>query len=634
MISRKSFWVFGLLAGAVVFLTQFCTPAKQHTTANYLNHNDTVSYVGMEVCGTCHLDKVQTFVHTGMGLSFDSASRSKGSANLNSNHLLHDSIHNFYYYPHWVEDKLYVTEFRLHDADTVYKRTEEISYIIGSGQHTNSHLIKKGNFIVQAPFTWYAQKEKLDFPPGFENGANSRFSRVIDQECVSCHNGLPIMLPGSKKAFSYVPNGIDCERCHGPGSLHVSNRLTGVEPEGENDFAIVNPSKLDWERQIDVCQRCHLQGNNVLKPEKTFNDFRPGMVLSDVFEIYLPEYEGDQQLFNMANHADRFQHSQCFIKTTEAGQSFTCITCHNPHVSVTETVSITFNKACISCHPSQSDCKESITVRQAKRDNCITCHMPKSGTEDIPHVTVHDHKIAIHNSTKQKETQRVVGLYSVNNPNPEIHTLIEAYLTYYEKFDPLPIYQQKAFELLKESDDVGLWIHYYYQKQDWPAIVDLVNDDKLPELKPALLCYRVGKAFNGSMLYAKAAQWLKLAVINDPNAFDYKSELGAAYLKLDNFIEAEKVLKASISQYDNYVPAYNNLGYLFIRTGKYSQAKKKILKSLILNPDNIRGMENLVLLFGQLSDADNELKWIKKILDQNPTHDAALMRYSQLTALQ
>ena len=76
------------------------------------------------------------------------------------------------------------------------------------------------------------------------------------------------MMPGSKKAFSYVPNGIDCERCHGPGSLHVSNRLTGVEPEGENDFAIVNPSKLDWERQIDVCQRCHLQGNNVLKPEQ------------------------------------------------------------------------------------------------------------------------------------------------------------------------------------------------------------------------------------------------------------------------------------------------------------------------------------------------------------------------------
>ena len=38
--------------------------------------------LGMEVCGTCHLDKVQTFVHTGMGLSFDSASRSKSPARL------------------------------------------------------------------------------------------------------------------------------------------------------------------------------------------------------------------------------------------------------------------------------------------------------------------------------------------------------------------------------------------------------------------------------------------------------------------------------------------------------------------------------------------------------------------------
>ena len=98
-----------------------------------------------------------------------------------------------------------LTEFRLRNLDTVYQRTEEITYIIGSGQHTNSHLIKKGDYIVQAPFTWYAQDEKLDLPPGFENGANSRFSRVIDQECMSCHNGLPVMMPDSKKRFRMSP---------------------------------------------------------------------------------------------------------------------------------------------------------------------------------------------------------------------------------------------------------------------------------------------------------------------------------------------------------------------------------------------------------------------------------------------
>ena len=131
--------------------------------------------MGMTTCAQCHLDKAETFIHTGMGMSFDTASKEKSSANLHTNHVLYDSATDFYYYPHWQNDQLFVTEFRLVGSDTVYTRKERINYIIGSGQHTNSHLIQKGDYIVQAPFTWYAQDKKLDLPPGFENGANSRF---------------------------------------------------------------------------------------------------------------------------------------------------------------------------------------------------------------------------------------------------------------------------------------------------------------------------------------------------------------------------------------------------------------------------------------------------------------------------
>ncbi len=630
MITRKSFWVFGSLAGAIVFLTQFCTPAKQNTTSEYLNHNDSVTYVGMQVCGSCHLDKVQTFVHTGMGLSFDTASPQKSSANLHTNHVIYDSINDFHYYPYWAGDKLYVKEFRLRNLDTVYQRTEEITYIIGSGQHTNSHLIKKGDYIVQAPFTWYAQDEKLDLPPGFENGANSRFSRVIDQECMSCHNGLPVMMPDSKKAFSYVPNGIDCERCHGPGSLHVSNRLAGLIPEGEKDLAIVNPSKLAWERQIDVCQRCHLQGNNVLKQGKTFNDFRPGMVLSDVFEIFLPEYEGDDQLFNMANHADRFQHSQCFIQSSEAGKTFTCITCHNPHVSVKETATASFNKACMSCHPDEKDCKEILEVRIGVDDNCITCHMPQSGTEDIPHVTVHDHKIGVHKGVTTNSKGPVVGLYSVNNKKPDPKTLIKAYLTYYEKFDNLPIYQQKAEELLKHVQEPELSIHLYYQKQQWDKIISFIDWNELSDNVTGHTCYRVGKAYALSNSVQYAVNWLKLAVIKEPTEFAFKSELASQLIKLKEFESAKEVLLEAMAQYDNYTPTHNNLGYVYLLTGQYSKAKSILLKSLELDPDNMKGKENLVLLFNQLNDVANERIWLEAILTQNPKHDAAVRRYSQL----
>ena len=40
---------------------------------------------------------------------------------------------------------------------------------------------------------------------------------------MTCHNSFPHFTLGSENKYQNVPSGIDCERCHGPGELHVSN---------------------------------------------------------------------------------------------------------------------------------------------------------------------------------------------------------------------------------------------------------------------------------------------------------------------------------------------------------------------------------------------------------------------------
>ena len=114
------------------------------------------------------------------------------------------------------------------------------------------------------------------------------------------------------------------------------------------DYSIVNPAKLPVVLQLDVCQRCHIQGNAVLNEGKSFFDFRPGMHLSDVMNVFMPVYKGQENEHIMASHVERLKMSQCFIQTTkkaEANPNFknqlypyqnamTCVTCHNPHVSV------------------------------------------------------------------------------------------------------------------------------------------------------------------------------------------------------------------------------------------------------------------------------------------------------------
>jgi len=304
-------WVIAGLYLIVLTGINACTSEPEKQIEGYLNLDPSVTYVGINTCRQCHSGIHSTFIHTGMGSSFDLANKIKSSGDFIHQRPVYDSFSNFYYFPFWQNDSFFILEYRLQGNDTIHKRLEHVKYIIGSGQHTNSHLSNENGYIRQMPLTWYAQKGTWDLPPGFEDGHNTRFSRDIGLECMTCHNALPEFDQTSENRFLNVPMGIDCERCHGPGSLHVKEKMAGnlVDTSKFIDYTIVNPKKLPPDLQMEICQRCHLQGNAVLKPGKTFFDFRPGMRLSDVMDVYLPRYKGDDERFIMASHADRIKQS-------------------------------------------------------------------------------------------------------------------------------------------------------------------------------------------------------------------------------------------------------------------------------------------------------------------------------------
>ena len=169
---------------SIIFCTA-CSPKKSAIeNLPYASLNDSTSYVGIQTCRKCHEDKFETFIKTGMGKSFDLATHNKSSAVFSSHALINDTNNNLSYFPFWQQDSLKVIEFRRNGKDTVFKRIETIKWIVGSGQHTNSHLMNVNGYVYQAPMTFYTQKKKWDLPPGFENGFSSRFSRKIGLECI------------------------------------------------------------------------------------------------------------------------------------------------------------------------------------------------------------------------------------------------------------------------------------------------------------------------------------------------------------------------------------------------------------------------------------------------------------------
>lgn len=602
------------LFALVVLIAMRCTQPAAKTELEWLNHHDTVKYVGIATCTSCHPDKADSFQHTGMGRSFGLATPERSAGNFSNHEPVYDRWLDLYYYPYWRDGKLMVDEFRLSGRDTIHKRTETIRYIIGSGHHTNSHLIEDRGYLYQAPITYYVQQGKWDLPPGYENGNNIRFSRKIDMECMSCHNAMPKVEEGSINKFAAVAEGIDCERCHGPGSLHVARKRAGelVDTRTMADKTIVNPAKLPWERQVDVCQRCHLQGNNVLKPGRSFSDFKPGMRLSDVFEVYMPKTEGGD-FFVMAGHAERLQKSRCFIASNPpgsadkgSGMNLTCITCHNPHVSVRRSGEARFSDACRKCHGSGGNaantlCSAPEKERKAKGDRCTECHMPPSGTEDIPHVTVHDHWIRKPGARSNGEPI-ITGLYAVNNPTPADASLARAYITWYEKFEAKALYAEKA-KALAEQADAGIRIHFAYTLRRFADIVKEAATLKESEVNDAWTAYRIAVALRETGGKDRALAWFERAVKLAPANLDFRAEYARALLLNLQMAEAEQEARAVLKEQVTHVRASETLAALLMAQRKPAEARRIYQQILQREPDHLPSLEAMQQLATAAGDA-------------------------------
>ncbi len=656
---RISIFTLLLLFAIICISSVFCNKTKEEkkvpVSNTYLNHSDTAKYTGMQTCRACHNDIYKTFIETGMGKSFGAATKMKSSAKFSGHDVVYDKFSDFYYHPYWVGDSFYIKEYRLKGKDTTYSRVEKVDYIVGSGQHTNSHMMEENGYFTQMPLTFYTQKGKWDLPPGFENGENNRFSRKIELECMSCHNAYPDFVEGSENKFVSVLQGIDCERCHGPGQIHAIEKSKGiiVDTAKNIDYTIVNPKKLSYNLQIDLCQRCHLQGNAVLKPGKTFFDYKPGKPLSDYMNIFLPRYEGNDNEFIMASHADRLQQSKCFVEstkrkinvnkkkydnslvTTETVSSLTCISCHNPHVSVKATKNDVFNNACKNCHSPNattkiSDCTEKLSIRKISNDNCWTCHMPKTGTIDIPHVTVHDHRIQIKLKNEQTTAiKKFVGLAAINNPKPDIETITEAYLSYFEKFSKEKFYLDSGAKYLSKIPEnstgwLSNFIRLNFLRGNTNAISDRMINENPEKINQAWDAYRVGEAFSKSQNTDKAYIFYRQAVKLAPLNLDFNNKLAACALELKKIDEAQKIFEFVIKENPKHALALGNLGYIYMNTNRVSEAESLIKRSLQIDPDYENALLNMAYIKAMGNNKIDSKKYLNQILAKNPTNKKAL----------
>ena len=293
-------------------------------------------------------------------------------------------------------DHLYQVEFILDPGGKrIHELRRRMDYVMGSGYVARTYFTEENGRLFQLPLTWY-RDHGWDFSPGYELN-NARFDRVMPDACIACHSSYPRPLPFVEGKYAELRSGIGCERCHGPGALHVAERraapASSTAPTDTTfDATIVNPARLPLGRRLDVCEQCHVHTPvTVLREGKDAFSYLPSQSLSEQTAIF--KVAGS---IDIVSHADRLRQSACFLATRSTPRPLECATCHNPHVAPDSSAR---NQSCLTCHTSTALSQR--FARSPARDdhtpaaNCTSCHMPRVKERAVPHGTFTDHWIRV-----------------------------------------------------------------------------------------------------------------------------------------------------------------------------------------------------------------------------------------------
>ena len=214
---------------------------------------------------------------------------------------------------------------------------KQVDYVIGSGNHVRTYVHQtEQNTLQQLPLSWYSEKGGYwAMSPGYDRPDNQGSTRLVNYPCMFCHNAYPKIPKANEEPDAVpellepLPQGIDCQRCHGPGQRHVES--------GGQAGTIVNPKRLTPDRELEVCMQCYLQTTAFSLPHSVQGlgsgpfSYVPGQPM-DTFRFTFDRVGGMGDKFEIAHTAYRLRESQCFLKS---GDKLRCTTCHDPHTTST-----------------------------------------------------------------------------------------------------------------------------------------------------------------------------------------------------------------------------------------------------------------------------------------------------------
>ena len=187
-----------VVAGLALVLLTASSTAQSQRTNERAGARD--GYVDADACAGCHSEIWETYRQTGMGRSFARMTPASVQADFAQDNIYHHQASGRHYKAYQRDGKFYLRRHQINaDGAEVNVVDKEIHYVVGSGNHARSYLHRTPDHrLLQMPLTWYsAEGGYWAMSPGYDQPNHVGFRRVVDFECMACHNAYPEIQAGS-----------------------------------------------------------------------------------------------------------------------------------------------------------------------------------------------------------------------------------------------------------------------------------------------------------------------------------------------------------------------------------------------------------------------------------------------------